>query len=255
MVSDVQIHNGITAMLQSVDVPAAPLEQIRKRMHAPSGVHHDRRPFAIASAAVAVLIVALPIASPGVIQTLEAKIDAILHWSPPTVRPSTLVWNGMRPETVSLNEAQERVRFTLDVPVGVPPDASGPTIVVSPTGVYSHRTHTWSIGPTIVTFTYKRGNGRSFGLSAAAASNQTGPPSKYMFEDQGADKNGNPILVKHDRFVWRNGDQITTAIAGNGISTTEIAAIRAAMHGTLIPGVWPPRHGPDVTMIRAMPPR
>ncbi len=83
MVGDAQLRDYFTAMLQSVEAPAVPLESIQQRMHAPSSLHYDRRPFAIAAAAAAVLIVALPIASPGVVQTLEAKIAAILHWSPP----------------------------------------------------------------------------------------------------------------------------------------------------------------------------
>jgi hypothetical protein len=31
-----------------------------------------------------------------------------------------------------------------------------------------------------------------------------------------------------------------TANAGDGISSREVVAIRDAMHGTPIPGVWPP---------------
>ncbi len=259
MATDTQLRNGLTAMLQSVEPPAVALEQIRERMQASSVVQADRRPLSIAAAAAAVLVVAvsLPIASPGVVQTLEQKIAAILHWSPPTVRPTALVYKGMRPQTVSLREARARVHFTLVVPLGVPSDASGPTIQVSPTGVYSRTTQTWSVGPPIAMFWFRRGDGRMFSLSAAPASTQTTPPSKYSFEDRGTDKAGNPILVKHERFVWRNGDQIMTAIAGDGITPAEIAAIQAAMHGTPLHTVWPPQHGADeaITMIRVLQPR
>ena len=254
MVSDVQVREGFVAMLQSVDIPGAPLEAIHRRMHGPSSIHNDRRPLVIAAAAVLVIAVSLPIASPGLVQTLQEKIAAILHWTPPTERPPASVYQAMKPQTVSLNEAQARVRFTIVAPQGLPPDATGPTIRAAPTGVYSRATHTWSIGPTIVRFVYKRTDGRSFSVSAAAASSQTTAPSKYMFEDRGVDKAGNPILVRHERFVWRNGDQLTTAIADDGISAAEIAAIRSAMHGTPVPGVWPPQHGTGQGMIRVPPP-
>jgi hypothetical protein len=257
MATDAQIRDGFVTMLRSVDTPPVPLERIHTRMRDPGVMRIDRRPFAIGTAAAAALVVAvaIPMASPGVVQTLEQKIAAILHWSPPSVPPPALVWKGMKPLTVSLSEAQARVDFTLVAPAGVPSDASGPTIAVSPTGMYSRTTRTWSVGPAIARFAYKRSDGRTFSLSAEPASMQTSPPSKYMFEDRGVDKAGNPILVKHDRFVWRNGDQIMTAIAGDGITPAEIATIRSAMHGTPVPGVWPPQHGADVMMIRAMPPR
>lgn len=255
MATDTQLRNGLSAMLLSVEPPSVPLEQIRERVHAPSVLQADRRPLSIAASAAAVLVVAasLPIASPGVVQTLEAKIAAILHWSPPTERPPAAVWQAMRPQTVSLNEAQARVHFTIVPPAGVPSDATGPTISVAPTGVYSRTTHTWSVGPAIVTFTYKRSDGRSFLISAARTSSQASPPSKYTFEDRGVDKNGNPILVRHERFVWRNGDQQMTAIADDGILPAEIASIRSAMHGSAVLGVWPPKHGADRTMVRLLP--
>jgi hypothetical protein len=256
MVSDVQIRDGITALLQKVEAPAVPLEAIHREARAQRIMRPDRRPFAIAAAAAVVIAaLSLPIASPGVVQTLQEKIAAILHWTPPTQRPTPLVWKGMRPETVSLGEARARVHFRLVVPAGVPSDASGPTIAVSPTGVYSRTTGTWSLGPAIARFYYKRSNGRMFGLTAQPASTQTLPPSKFMFEDRGVDKAGNPILVRYERFVWRNGDQIMTAIAGDGIDAAEIVAIRTAMHGTAIPGVWPAQHRADAMIIRVMPPR
>ena len=259
MITDAQIRDGITSMLQRFEAPAVPLDDIYRRMSASRITQPDRRPFVIGAAAAGALAVAiaLPVASPGVVQTLEAKIAAILHWSPPTERPSASVYQAMKPQTVSLSEARARVHFTLVVPGGLPADAIGPTIQAAPTGVFSRATHTWSIGPSVVMFTYKRADGRTFALSAAWASSQTSPPSKYTFEDRGVDKAGNPILVKHERFVWRNGDQVMTAIAGHGITPAEIAAIQSAMHGMPMPTVWPPRHGADetITMIRVMPPR
>jgi hypothetical protein len=257
MITDEQLHDDFTALLQGVEAPEISLERIHRRVRAP--MHHDRRPFAIGAAAAAALAaaVALPIASPGVVQTLEQKIAAILHWTPPTVKPPASLYKAMQPQTVSLDEAQKRVNFTIVPPKGVPSDATGPSITIAPIGVYSETTHTWSTGPYVVFFAYKRAGGQSFLVSAASTSNQSGwvgPPSKYTFEDRGVDKAGNPILVRHERFVWRNGDQNMTMIADVGITAAEILAIQNAMHGTLIPGVWPPKHG-GADMVRIPKPR
>jgi hypothetical protein len=250
MITDEQLHDDFTATLQSVEAPAISLERIHRRMHAP--MHHDRRPFAIGAAAAAALAVAvaLPIASPGVVQTLEQKIAAILHWSPPPVPPPVSVTRAMQPQTVSLDEAKRRVNFTLVAPAGLPSDVSGPTISTAPIGVYSATTKTWRTGPAVVVFAYKRSDGRSFLASASGASGPNFPPGKYVFEDRGVDKTGNPILVKHERFMWRNGDQQMTIIAGAGINAAEILAIQNAMHGTPIPTVWPPQHGTDEVKMR-----
>jgi hypothetical protein len=243
MITDEQLRGDFNAMLQSVDAPAIPFAQIHRRMHAP--LHHNPRPFAIGAAAAAVLIVvvALPIASPGVVQTLEQKIAAILHWTPPATKPPASLYQAMTPQTVSLSEAQKRVNFTIVPPTGVPSDATGPTISVAPTGVYSPTTRTWSKGPNVVVFSYKRANGQSFLVAASAATSSTSPGSKYSFEDRGVDKSGNPILVRHERFVWRNGDQQMSIVADDSITSAEVLAIQTAMHGTLIPGLWPPPQG------------
>jgi hypothetical protein len=253
MTTDEQLRDGLRAMLQSVQAPAISLEQIHRRMQAP--MQYDRRPFAIGAAAAAALAVAvaLPIASPGVVQTLEQKIAAILHWTPPATRPPASLYQAMKPETVSLDEAQKRVNFTIVVPSGLPSDATGPSIQVAPTGVYSRTTHAWSKGPDVVMFTYKRADSRTFLVSASGIANSDLPQSKYSFEDRGVDKAGNPILVRHERFVWRNGDQRMSIIADDSISAAEILVIQGTMHGTPIPLVWPPKHGADV-MIRLAPP-
>lgn len=258
MVADSELASGFAEMLGSVDVPLVPLARIHQRMH--DSVPPQRARFlipAIAAAAIAIVIAA-PIFAPAVTQTLEQKIEQILHWSPPSVPTPASVYNAMRPQTVNLPEAQARVHFTIVAPAGLPSDASSPVIKVAPTGVFSRTSRTWSVGPSVVTFYYTRSGGRSFVLLAGAASNQTMPPSKYVFDAdvKRFDAAGNPIPVKFERFVWRNGDQIMTVIA-EGISATEIAAIRRAMHGTPIPTVWPPVHGADelVTKIVLSPPQ
>jgi hypothetical protein len=255
MTTDEQLRDGLRAMLQSAQAPAISLEQIHRRMQAP--VQHDRRPFAIGAAAAAALAVAvaLPIASPGVVQTLEQKIAAILHWTPPATRPPASLYQAMKPQTVSLSEAQRHVNFTIVPPAGVPSDATGPVISIAPTGVYSDKTHTWSKGPDVVEFRYDRPDGRWFLVSASGVANQTRPASKYSFEDRGVDKAGNPILVRHERFTWRNGDQSMSIVADDSISAAEILRIQTAMQGTPVPGVWPPSQGGGADMVRIPRPR
>ncbi|MDP9017855.1 MAG: hypothetical protein M3N19_06020, partial [Candidatus Eremiobacteraeota bacterium] len=47
--------------------------------------------------------------------------------------------------------------------------------------------------------------------------------------------NGQPLNPKHARYAWRNPDKVMTAVAGDGITESGIAAIRSAMHGIAIP--------------------
>jgi hypothetical protein len=118
-------------------------------------------------------------------------------------------------------------------------------------GVYSHLTHSWNVGKAgVVFFDYRRTNSRSFQLVASRYDPSEGPPSKYMFEDTDVQRNGEEVILRRDKFVWRNGDQTMTAITGDGISAVEIGAIRTAMHGTPIAGVWPPRSRATEKMYR-----
>jgi hypothetical protein len=253
MAVDSELTQGFASMLGSIDVPGVSLARIHQ--HAQVNAPPQQARFAIAAAAAALLVaVALPIASPGVVQTLAEKIAAILHWTPPSAPTPRSVYNAMKPHTVTLEQARARVTFTVTAPVGLPADASGATIMVAPTGVFSRTTRTWRVGPSALQFFYRRSGGRSFVLTAVPASTQTTPPSKYMFEDRGVDAAGNPILVRYDRFVWRNGDQIMSADAGDGISAAEIGAIESAMHGTPVPTVWPPVQGVNEAKMRVSPP-
>ena len=72
---------------------------------------------------------------------------------------------------------------------------------------------------------------------------QDGLQPKYMFEADGLASNGRPILVKHEHFAWRNGNQVMMATQSDGISALEIEAIQAAMRGVALPQREP--HAPD----------
>lgn len=54
-------------------------------------------------------------------------------------------------------------------------------------------------------------------------------------------RDGLPVLIRHRKFAWRNGNQDMTAIAGDGITSAELESIVSAMNGTIIP----PAQSPD----------
>jgi len=58
MITDAQIRDGITSMLQRFEAPAVPLDDIYRRMSASRIMQPDRRPFVIGAAAAGALAVA-----------------------------------------------------------------------------------------------------------------------------------------------------------------------------------------------------
>jgi len=140
---------------------------------------------------------------------------------------------------LTLAAAQARVLFKIAPPAGLPRDIVSAKILTAPTGVYSTLTHSWQTGPSTVTFIYRRAGGRSFSLLADRFDPRSGPESKYMIEAKEPTPDGQPVVVKHEKFAWRNGSQIMTAIEGEGITSAEIEAIRTAMNGVALPSRWP----------------
>jgi hypothetical protein len=137
----------------------------------------------------------------------------------------------LRPQEATLASAQARVPFTIVPPVGLPRDVTVLSIATSGSGVYDKLTGKWHLGSQVVFFTYRRSGNRSFGLLADRFDPRTGPPSQYQYEDTGRLRNGLPVLVRHEKFTWRNGDQVMTAIDGADITRDEIRAIQNAMRG------------------------
>ncbi|MGA8324683.1 MAG: hypothetical protein WB757_01275 [Candidatus Cybelea sp.] len=253
MFTEARITAGLDAMLRQINAPPPPVRQIRERAARKRFVSRQRgRIFwpATAAAAALILVLAAPAVAPGFVQSVEAQIEAILHWKPPPPAPKT-VWSAMRPVTVTLAEAQARVPFRIVPPTGLPHDVRAQKIYAGSPGVFSEATHSWSLGTPYVNFVYRRADGRSFSLMATRYAARGEPPSKYMFEDMDRKAHGREVILRRDRFTWRNGDQVMTAIADEGIDATEIVAIRSAMRGTEIPGVYrPPQHDGTVTQIR-----
>lgn len=255
MFTDVQLGLALDAMVREIDVPPVPLLEIRRKIsqvRAPSRYAARFYVTAIAATAAAVLIAALPSVAPSFVQNVEAHVEAILRWTPPSTLPRS-VWSALRSKTRTLTEAQSRVPFTVVPPVGLPSDVVSAQIQTTPTGIYSKKTHSWRVGSPTVTFSYRRADGGSFALLASQFDPQDGPPSKYIFEDKGQAPDGREILVRHDVFVWRNGSQVMEVHSDEGLTVREIESIRASMRGVPIPGVWPPAHSTSNKLYRLNP--
>lgn len=245
MFTDARIAAALDTMLAGIEVPPIPLAQIRQKTAQSRPTPDLTSRFylpAVAGAAAALLVFALPAVAPGFTQTVQAEIEAILHWKPPSPAPKSVA-SAMRSQTGSLAAAQARVSFKIVPPRGLPKNVVAENIVTTPTGVYSKITHSWSVGSPAVTFVYGRADGRTFMLMAHRFDPREGSPSEYIFEDMDRMENGREVIVRRESFTWRNGDQSMSAVASEGITASEIAGIRNAMDGIAVPGIWPPRDG------------
>ena len=235
MSAEVLMTTAVEKMMRDIDVPEVPLERLRRRIHRESALAHRWK--YLAAIAAAIVAVVLPKIAPGVTQSIEEQIEAVLRWTPPPPAPAW-VESSLRGEAGSLAAAQSRARFTIAPPQGLPKDVVRQKIVTIPTGVYSYATHHWSVGAPAVWFVYDRQDGREFTLLADRFDSREGPPSSHMFLDAGT-RNGREILIPHEKFTWRNGDQVMSAVAGEGLTADEIRAIRTAMHGIAVTGTLP----------------
>jgi hypothetical protein len=255
MYTDARISAALESMVHAVDAPPVPLADIQRKIALPQPVvRHTSRYFRLAIATmgiIAVIFVAWRSDSLSFIRVIEDRYRAALQarggFAPPP--PPEALWRAVQKQAWALPDAtlataQSRVPFTIVPPTGLPRNVVSARIRTAPTGVYSTVTHSWQIGPSVVTFIYRRAGGRSFDLLADEFDPKSSPPGKYIFEAKDSTADGRPVLVKHEIFYWRNGDQVMSAIEGEGISGREIEAIRIAMHGIALPGRWPYRPEP-----------
>ncbi len=252
MYTDARIAAALDSMLGEIEVPPVPFARIRRKtaqsqatMRSPSRLYLP----AMATAAAAILALGLPGIAPGLTQSIKGEIEAIVRWKPPPPAP-TSIESAMRSQIGTLAAAQSRVSFKILPPAGLPRDVVSEKIATTPTAIYSKVTRSWSVGSPAVTFIYRRADGRSFQLRADRFDPREGPPSKYMFEEMDRVQAGREVIVRRDNFTWRNGDQSMNAVAGEGITASDIARIRDAMHGSAVPGTWPPRDGTIVKQYR-----
>jgi hypothetical protein len=250
MFTDARISAALESMVHGVDAPPMPLADIQRKIAQPQpAVRHASRYFRLAIATmgiIAVIFVALRSDSLSFIRDIEDRYRAALQakggFAPPPAPES--LWRAVQKQAWSLPDAtlataQSRVPFTIVPPAGLPRNVVSARIRTAPTGVYSTVSHSWQIGPSAVTFIYRLAGGRSFDLLADRFDPKSSPPGKYIFEAMDPTPDGRPVLLKHEVFYWRNGDQIMSAIEGVGISAREIEAIRVAMHGVALPRRWP----------------
>lgn len=237
MFTDARIRSGLDDMMRSIPAPPVPMRAVdalleRPPVHQRTASGYSR--FALATAAIiALLLVALPSLAPAFVQSLEARYRAALQAlggsAPPPVPQRVL--SKLTAQSADLTSAQSRVGFRLVPPAGLPADVSTARIRTVPAGVYSVKAHAWQAGPMEVHFSYRRSGGRAFMLIAEPYDPHGEMPGRYMFEATDTLKNGRPVLLKHEHFAWRNGNQMMSATEGNGLSAAEIGSIRRAMHG------------------------
>ncbi|HEV7180583.1 MAG TPA: hypothetical protein VGN11_11985 [Candidatus Baltobacteraceae bacterium] len=241
MYTDARIKTALEILFQAIDAPPVSLADIRRKISQPQPVVRHAPPYArlafAAAAVIAALVVTLPSMSPAFVETIEARYRAALQAlggiAPPSAPQSVIA--KLVPQITTLAAAQSRVRFTIVPPSGLPSDVVSSAIQTTPEGVYSKETRSWRVGSSDVIFAYRRAGGREFILLADHYDAHGELPSKYMFEAKNPTAGGRPVLVKHEQFAWRNGDQLMTATEGSQISAAEILAIQTAMHGIAVP--------------------
>jgi hypothetical protein len=232
------------SMVRGIDAPPVPMSAVRDRIAAPLGPqvrpHIPFLRYALAAAAAIALFFAIfPKASLAVIDRFErivvnsyAAAYRVMGWTPPPEPPKALE-TGAAAQRVSLKEAQAKVAFTIVAPVGLPSGSTLAAIQTLRVLVYDKTTRKWSKASPAIEFDYDRPGKRQFALMAVKDDPRTGPPSKYVYE--ALDLPGGRVeLIKHAHFDWRNGDQVMAATEDDGITSAEIQAIRAAMHGEAV---------------------
>jgi len=241
MFTDARISAAMQTMVNEIDAPPVPLFDIQRKISQPQTVVRFVPRYlqlAMATAAIMALVVfVFRSSSLGVVQTIEARYRAAVQAMggiAPAERPPQALMPALSPQIATRATAQSRVPFTLVTPAGLPRDTVAAKIQTTPVAVYSKATHTWRIASQVVTFSYERAGGRSFDLMAERFDPRGEAPGRYLFEAKDPTADGRPVIVKHERFTWRNGDQTMTAVEW-GITASEIAAIQAAMHGVSLP--------------------
>jgi hypothetical protein len=230
-----RLRSRLTTMLEDINPPPVPLLAILEKAALSSESKRttaSRGQFAAAAAAIiGAIAIGAPLVAPSVVMSIEARIAQVLQWTPPPVPPPRWLTSRLRWQSATLASARARVPFTVVPPAGLPRDVTAVSIATAPSGVYDKLTRSWELGSQAIAFTYQRSGNRSFTLLADRFDPRTGPPSQYMYEYTGRVHDGLPVLVRHDEFTWRNGDQVMTAIDGAGITADEIRAIQNVMHG------------------------
>lgn len=233
MHADTAFSARVRDAVAAVPAPDAPVHAILARAARPETLsRRSFSPFAKFAVAVAAAVVlaalTLPVAMPGLAQTIESRIAALLGWTPPPPAPRS-VTDAMKARIVTLDEARAAVHFDLVPPSGLPDDVVASKIYAAPTGVYDNATRTWHVGDVSLSFVYHRTGNRYFTVNVGRFDSREGAPPKYVYDADLVGADGLP--KRFANFAWRNGDQVTSIVAEQ-IGEAQIASIRAAMGGT-----------------------
>jgi hypothetical protein len=250
MPTDTHIRDAAHLMMGSIAVPAVPYALIHKRAAQRRPIAEAVRPHRRRVAIAALGLALIPAVGYSIVRYETRSREALqAHggWAPPP--PPAAVVARLAPHAVTLSQAQAEAGFSLTAPGGLPADAALLRIEMSPTGMYDGSSHQWHAGPAAVVFLYRRTDGRTFAMTAQRY-NAHSLPGRYIFEDRGPDAHGDPILVKHERSAWTNGDQLML-VTEDGLSKDEAIAIAHAMNGTVLKlPLHTPHSGGTLRLIR-----
>lgn len=241
MYADARLSEALESMMRGIVVSPVPMTAIRSRMGSALPFPKPRRvPLAryalAAAAAFALFFAVFPKTSLALFERIVvdsyAAAHRLMNWTPPPPPPKSLEASE-KSQRLSLAAAQAKADFTIVLPVGIPSDAVLTGIDTMPVLIYDKTTHRWSKGAPALSFDYRRSGGREFSLQAERDDPRIAVPHKFIWRADDL-PGGKVSLTKFERFAWKNGDQMTTAIADEGITPAEVLAIRSAMHGQTI---------------------
>ncbi len=242
MLTDLQIRNAADVLWRSIDVPPLPMPHIKQSMERRGAKALGSRTPRLSRPALAfaaIVFAALPLLAYSIVsyQTRSRQaLEARGGWAPPP--PPASLFARLKPKDVTLTQARLGLTFALLPPAGVPSDARLSKIELGAIGLYNRATKAWQLGPNEVVFRYDRGRSQFFNVLIQRY-DASDLPGRYIFEDVGPDRKGNPVLIRYDQFAWRNGDQMTQATTSAAINDRAIQEIARAMHGTMLQLRWP----------------
>lgn len=240
MLPDVRLQNGVRHALLQQPVPPPNIAEIMRRNDDRAKRSLTLSPGKRAATAAAAIFIAgafLTARSPALVQNVQQRYrEALVAMGiRPMPSPPRALLGEIKPEMVTLAQAQKRANFHVVAPAGLPSDVVARKIMISPLAVANERGD-WHFTGSQITFEYRRASGATIVLVADRYSPLDVPYPRYIYRQDGVTASGMPIVRdRYEDFVWRNGDQVLRAQTSDGLTVREIAAIRSAMRGVALP--------------------